>query len=182
MLSIRDLGVVPEGMLDRAVPRNSTRYNLFRNAEGERHYASFADAAKRGEDPPNLARARDDVRRPGEPELDDAIRVIQAERTLNDAAADAAARDDALAALLDVFGHGDSRWDQIAAANVLDLHIAGTPHAEQLARVNQQVKRQLRNARDNPESNSLRPWVKRFSDRFPTEETDSQESDSQETE
>ena len=179
MLSIRDLGVVPEGMLARAVPRNSTRYNLFRNAEGERHYASFADAAKRGEDPPNLApvaRAPESDAR-GEPDLDDAIRIIQAERTLNDGAADAATRDSAIATLLDVFGHGASRWDQIAAANVLDFHAADTPHAQQLARVNQQVKRQLRNARDSPESNSLRPWVKRFSDRFPTQETDSPETE-----
>ena len=175
MLSIRDLGVVPEAMLERAVPHNGTRYNLFRNAEGERHYASFADAAKRGEVPPNLAptaHAPESEAR-GDRDLDDAIRIIQAERTLNDANADAVARDSALATLLDVFGHSDSPWDQIAAANVLDLHVTDGPRAEELGRINHYVKNKFRQARGkSPESNSLQPWLNRFSERFPPPATE----------
>lgn len=183
MLSIRDLGVVPEAMLERAAPRNGTRYGLFRNAEGERHYASFADAAKRGEDPPNLAPivATREFEARGERDLDDAIRVIRAERTLSDADADAAARDSALATLLDVYGHGQSKWDQIAAANVLDLHVTDGPRAEELGRVNQRVKSKVSNVKgkgkgkgkannQGPEFNSLQPWLNRFSKRFPAPE------------
>lgn len=184
MLSIRDLGVVPEAMLERAVPRNGTRYGLFRNAEGERHYASFAEAAKRGEDPPNLApvAVTREFEARGERDLDDAIRVIQAERTLNAPDTDAAAQDSALATLLDVYGHGQNKWDQIAAANVLDLHVTDGPRAEELGRINQRVKSKFSNAKgkgkgkgkannQGPEFNSLQPWLNRFSKRFPAPES-----------
>ena len=173
MLDVRDLGVVPEAMLERLVPRHGVRYDLFRTAEGERHYANFADAAKRGEDPPNLAPTANipESESRGGRDLDNAIRVIQAERTLNDANADTSARDSALATLLDVFGHSESRWDQIAAANVLDLHVTDGRRAEELGRINQQVKNKFRKAvGKSPESNSLQPWLNRFSKRFPVVE------------
>jgi uncharacterized sulfatase len=163
MLSIRDLGVVPEGMLDRLASEHGVRYDVFRDANGERRYAEWAGRAKRGENPPQLSDTRDVLA----DKVDDAIRVFETERTLNDAGASASSRDQAFATLLEIFERGDTHWDQVAAANVLDLHAPDTPHVQQLARVSQQIKRRLRIARDNPESNSLQPWLNRFSERFP---------------
>lgn len=170
MLSIRDLGVVPEAMLERAVPRNGTRYNLFREANGEAQYARFAEAAKRRHAPPTLPSGKgagpDAV--DGAPAIDDAIRVFSAEQTLNDKAADSSARDRALATLLEIFDRGQNRWDQIAAANVLDLHVARTPHAAEVGRITQRLTRQFRKAGGHgPEYNSLQPWLNRFAERFP---------------
>ena len=70
-----------------------------------------------------------------------------------------------------MFGHSESRWDQIAAANVLDLHVTDGRRAEELGRINQQVKNKFRKAvGKSPESNSLQPWLNRFSKRFPVVE------------
>jgi uncharacterized sulfatase len=173
MLSIRDLGVVPEAMLERTVPRNGTRYGLFRGADGEAQYARFADAAKNRQGSPPMAHATGSETSSigSEPVADDSNRVFEAEQALNDVAADAAARDEALSVLLEIFDQGQNRWDQIAAANVLDLHVAGTPHVEELGRINKRVKGQPRKNRSKgPEFNSLQPWLNRFSERFPAKD------------
>ena len=170
MLSIRDLGVAPEALLEQNVPRNGTRYTLFRGVDGEAQYARFAEAARNRQAPPPMANATGSETSSvdGEPVADDSIRVFEAEQTLNDKAAEAEARDEALSLLLDIFEHGENRWDQIAAANVLDLHMVDGPHAEELGRINKRVKEEFRKARSKgPEFDSLQPWLNRFARRFP---------------
>ena len=158
MLSIRDLGIIPEGMLMRAVPANGTRYALFRGADGEQQYAKLAKLAREGELPLDLV---------GGPELDDSIRVIKLERTLNDGDLADEQRDAALAELIELYQRGDSPWDQVAAANVLDLHIEGSPLTKQLAAANSVVGEQLSGPRGKRQpADSLRPWINRFDNRF----------------
>ena len=161
MLSIRDLGIVPEGMLMRAVPDDGTRYALFRWADGEQQYAKLAKLARERALPTDLVAG---------PELDDSIRVIQLERALSDAFQADAKREEALAALIDLYQHGDHPWDQVAAANVLDLYIADSPQTEQLVAANQVVRRQLSGPKGKRQpADSLRPWVNRFDQRFSAE-------------
>lgn len=158
MLAIRDLGIVPEGMLMRAVPENSTRYALFRGEGGEEQYAKLAKLAREGALPPDLIAG---------PELDDSIRVIKLERTLAEDKLADAKRDEALASLIELYQHGESPWDQVAAANVLDLHIEGSPLTKQLAEANDVVRRQLSGPGGKRQpADSLRPWINRFDKRF----------------
>lgn len=162
MLSIRDLGIVPEGMLMRAVLANSTRYALFRGADGEERYAKLAKLAREGALPTDLVAG---------PELDDSIRVIKLERALGEADLADEKRDEVLAALIDLYQNGDSPWDQVAAAGVLDLHIGDSPTTKQLAEANQAVQQQLRGRKGKRQpADSLRPWVNRFDERFSSEE------------
>lgn len=161
MLSIRDLGIVPEGMLMRAVPDDSTRYALFRGTNGQQQYAKLAKLARERALPTDLVAG---------PELDDSIRVIQLERALSDAFQADAKREEALAGLIDLYQHGDHPWDQVAAANVLDLYIADSPQTERLMAANQVVRRQLSGPKGKRQpADSLRPWVNRFDQRFSAE-------------
>ena len=158
MLSIRDLGIVPEGMLMRAVPANGTRYSLFRGDGGKEQYAKLAKLARDGDLPTDLVAGA---------ELDDSIRVIKLERALSDAELADEQREETLAALIDLYQNGDSPWDQVAAAGVLDLHIAGSPQTKQLVAANDVVRQQLSGPRGKRQpADSLRPWIYRFDKRF----------------
>ena len=158
MLSIRDLGIIPEGMLMRAVPADGTRYSLFHGADGEQQYIKLAKLAREGALPTDLVAGA---------ELDDSICVIELERFFSDAFIADAKRDEVLAELIDLYQHGDSPWDQVAAANVLDLHIQGSPLIRQLVAANQVVRQQLSGPRGKRQpADSLRPWINRFDNRF----------------
>jgi arylsulfatase A-like enzyme len=162
MTEIRDLGVVPEGMLERAVPRNGPRYALFRGADGEARYAEFADAARQGKAPPALPSAERSEASNGDG-IDDAVQVFDAEQTLSDPDATSQAKDEAFATLLEIFEHGDNRYDQIAAANVLDLHVEEGVQRERLTDAARRVMKHVRGVpRRDIGARSLRPWANRF--------------------
>lgn len=48
MMSARDLGVVPEGLLERLVPPSGSRYGLYRKIGGEQQYRELLNAALAG--------------------------------------------------------------------------------------------------------------------------------------
>lgn len=165
MLDIRDLGVIPEGMLSRIVPTDGTRYAFFRDADGAERYAELVKNLRDGNLPIDLVNQQktDGV----EATVDDSIRILAAERTLNDDARSEFDREEALATLVEIYRDGDSPWDQAEAATVLDLHVAGTSAVPALAAANQKVKRQLQKMnQQNQPANSLRPWANRFDQRF----------------
>ena len=204
----RDLGIVPEAMLQRMVSPGGTRYGLYRRIGGERQYADVLAAALGGSallarqarqtelDPrwigvglavtyqsqdPAIAywgaqiyalsrldgvyRGMKDQERPMHD--NPSIRVMAAEMTLQGARDDQSLQDESVASLVDLYENGDSRWDQVAAACVIDLLPDVEQRAPQLLSVNVRVAKQLRKARPNDlEAKMLQRWVERFDDRL----------------
>jgi hypothetical protein len=98
---------------------------------------------------------------------DPSIRVMVAEMTLHGAGDDQSLRDEVVASLADLYENGTSRWDQVAAACVIDLLPDVEKRKWQLLPVNRRVAKQLRNARPNDLGmQMLRRWVERFGDRL----------------
>ncbi|MBA4105497.1 MAG: sulfatase [Pirellula sp.] len=163
MLDVRDLGVVPEGMLSRIVPEGGNRYKFFRDADGAERYQRVVNSIRETGLPLDLVKEAKGADGPA----DDSIRILAAERTLNQESLSDADRDAALATLIEIYRAGGSPWDQAEAATVLDLHVAGTPAVPALAAANREVKEQLRSMNEqNQPANSLKPWANRFDKRF----------------
>ena len=204
----RDLGVVPEGMLERTLDPGDTRYGLYRRVGGEQQYADVLAAAQIGSawfalqpdcdprwvgvglgvtyqsaDPAvaywgaqiyalsrlhgddSLYRQIKDQERPVHD--DPSIHVMAAEMTLQGAGDDQSLRDEAIASLSDLYENGKNRWDQVAAACVIDLLPDVEERASQLLSVNERVAKQLRDARPRDlGAQMLRRWVERFDDRL----------------
>jgi arylsulfatase A-like enzyme len=164
MLEIRDLGIVPEGMLSRLVPKGGSRYRLFRDGDGAERYERAAQSIRTTGMPLDLA---NEAQEHSDGMVDDSVRILAAERTLAQASLADADRDQALATLIDVYRAGDTLWDQAEAATVLDVRVAGSPAVPALAAANREVKRQLSDAnkQDQP-ADSLRRWANWFDQRF----------------
>ncbi|BBO30889.1 sulfatase [Lacipirellula parvula] len=166
MLDVRDLGVVPEGMLSRIVPEGANRYKFFRDADGAERYQRMVNSIRETGLPLDLVKEANGADGADGP-VDDSIRILAAERTLNQESLSDADRDAALATLIEIYRAGGSPWDQAEAATVLDLHVAGTSAVPALAAANREVKEQLRSMNDqNQPANSLKPWANRFDKRF----------------
>jgi uncharacterized sulfatase len=94
---------------------------------------------------------------------DPTIRVMAAEMMLQGAGDDQSLRNEAIASLTDLYENGASRWDQIAAACVIDLLPDVEERGPQLLLVNDRVAKQLRDARPSDVgAQMLRRWVERF--------------------
>lgn len=97
---------------------------------------------------------------------DPALRMMTAEMSLS--SSDESVRTQAVNTLLELYESAPTPWDQVAAANAIDLAPDFESQvAAKLADVNDRVRRQLRthSAQDLP-ADTLGRWVRRFDDRL----------------